>query len=122
MHSFILQDWTTIRGGVATVIQGEADWLDLSSYQDCIFFLDVREASGTPTITFQTSPTKDEALFQTMITATLMTASATGAAAIKATLTNAIVPVARFVRWQINGTITWDSTFRVIVAANSPGM
>jgi hypothetical protein len=24
-------------------------------------------------------------------------------------------------RWQINGTPTWDATFRVIVAANSPG-
>jgi hypothetical protein len=32
------------------------------------------------------------------------------------------VPVARYVRWQIVGTTTWDATFRIALAANSPGM
>lgn len=31
MHTFILQDWTTIRGGAGiSVTQHEAEWLDLA--------------------------------------------------------------------------------------------
>jgi hypothetical protein len=62
MHTFILQDWTTIRGSVtgATVIQQETEWLDLGPYQDVVFWVDVREASGNPVLTLQTAPFKDE--------------------------------------------------------------
>jgi hypothetical protein len=122
MHAFILQDWTTIRGGssVTTITQGESGWLDLTPYQDLYFWLDVREASGTPSIAFQTSPTKDDSLFTAIVAATTMTSSGSPAI-VKAPLSSATIPVARFVRWQINGTPTWDATFRVIVSANSPG-
>jgi hypothetical protein len=122
MHAFVLQDWTTIRGGstVTTITQGEAGWLDLTAYQDLVFWLDVREASGTPSITFQTSPTKDESLFTQMVTSTALSASSTPVV-VKALLSGASNPVARYVRWQLNGTPTWDATFRVLVAANSPG-
>jgi hypothetical protein len=48
MHAFILQDWTTIRGGVTTVTQSEPDWLDLTPYQDIVFWIDVREAPTRP--------------------------------------------------------------------------
>jgi hypothetical protein len=122
MHSFILQDWTTIRGGTGatTVTQGENSWLDLTPYQDIVLWVDVREASGTPTITFQTSPTKDESLFQNIVTGTSMVNNQV--TAVKALMSGATVPLARYLRWQINGTPTWDSTFRVFLAANSPGM
>jgi hypothetical protein len=122
MHSFILQDWTTIRGGVTTVTQGEDGWLDLSPYQDVVFWIDVREATSTPLIQFQTSPTKDDSLFTPMLSAAQTLTAATTPLVKAALLASANVPVARFVRWQINGTVTWDATFRVLVAANSPGM
>jgi hypothetical protein len=126
MHAFILQDWTTIRGAVTTVTQGEDSWLDLTAYQDLVFWVDCRETSGTatPTITFQTSPTKDESLFTAIATTTTLAASA-NPTVVKATLSLAVVPVARYVRWQLgcsSTASTWDATFRVLVAANSPGM
>jgi hypothetical protein len=124
MHAFILQEWTTIRGSVTTVTQGEDGWLDLTAYQDLVFWLDCRESSGstTPTIAFQTSPTKDESLFTNITAAVTMTAASTPQVA-KALLASATVPVARYVRWQIVGPSgTWDATFRVLVAANAPGM
>ncbi len=31
MRSYRWQDWTTIRGGVTTVTQGETEWLDLEA-------------------------------------------------------------------------------------------
>lgn len=123
MHAFILQDWITIRGAVATVTQGEDSWLDLTAYQDLVFWVDCREVTGTtPTITFQTAPTKDELLFTAMATATTFT-TVGNPNVVKATLSSAVVPVARYVRWQIVGPSgVWDSTFRVLIAANAPGM
>jgi hypothetical protein len=68
MHAFMLQDWITIRGSVTTITQGEDGWLDLTAYQDLVFWVDCREVTGTtPAISFQTSPTKDESLFTTVI-------------------------------------------------------
>jgi hypothetical protein len=122
MHAFILQDWTTIRGGVTTVTQGESEWLDLTAYQDVVFWVDCREASGSPSIQFQTSPTKDDSLFMNMMSSATSLTAATAPVIVKATLSAATNPLARFVRWSITGTVTWDATFRVLVAANSPGM
>ena len=122
MHSFILQDWTTIRGAAGlTVTQGEVGWLDLSPYQDLIFWIDCREITSTPSITFQTSPTKDESLF-TLIVAAQPLAALAGPSIVKALLSGATTPVARYVRWQVTAAAAWDATFRVLVAANSPGM
>ena len=122
MHSFILQDWTTIRGATSTnVTQGESGWLDLTPYQDLIFWLDCREVTGAVTITFQTAPTKDESLF-TLITTGSTLAAATTPTIIKALMTTGGTPVARYVRWTLTGPAsTYDATFRVYVAANSPG-
>jgi hypothetical protein len=118
MHSFILQDWTTIRGGsgVSTVTQQETDWLDLAAFQDVVFWIDVKETTGSPTLYLQTAPTLDDSFFQAMITGVAMTAAAAP------TVLSATVPLARYLRWQIVGTPTWDATFRIAVAANSPGM
>jgi hypothetical protein len=123
MHAFILQEWITIRGGVTTVTQGEDGWLDLTAYQDLVFWVDCREVTGTtPQISFQTSPTKDESLFTNVIAAANLAASASPVVS-KALLASATVPIARYLRWQIVGPAgTWDATFRVLIAANSPGM
>ena len=128
MHTFILQDWITIRGqslaSPPPIAQTEHEWLDLTPFQDVFFWLDVREVLGsTPTITFETSPTADESLFQPILAARQMSAGASPTV-IPAPMSIASVPVARFVRWKVQGPAStlWDVTFRVIVAANSPGM
>jgi hypothetical protein len=42
---------------------------------------------------------------------------------IKTPMLSASVPIARYLRWRLTSTNTpWDATFRIIVAANSPGM
>lgn len=129
MHSYILQDWITIRGaaGVTTVTQSESGWLDLSPYQDVTFWIDAREFTGTttPTLSFQTSPTKDEVLFQTMGSPVpLVLTTTTIAAPTNVFLASAAVPVARYVRWLLSGPAAggWDATFRVMVGANAHGL
>lgn len=126
MHTFILQDWITIQGSGsgagADVIQSKQDWLDLSSYQDVTFWLDVRDATAsTVTLTFETSPTADESLFQPMVAGTLLAAAVTPTI-VKAPMYSASVPIGRFLRWRLKATAAWDVTFRVLVAANSPGL
>ncbi len=127
MHAFILQDWNTIRGasGVSTVIQSEDCWLDLTPYQDVMFWVDCRAVTGTTVqIQFQTSPTKDDSLFTAMLAAATFVTSGPQISQVILSKTSG-VPLARYVRWMITSQTTtaqWDSTFRVLVAANSPGM
>jgi hypothetical protein len=126
MHAFILQDWNTIRGAstVTTVIQSEDNWLDLTPYQDVMFWVDCRALTGTTVqIQFQTSPTKDDTLFTAVVAAqTFLTSGVQVYQSILSKTTG--IPLARYVRWVVtsNVTVTWDATFRVLVAANAPGM
>ena len=126
MHAYLLQDWTTIRGasGVLTITQEEDGWLDLTPYQDVVFWIDAKASTNTPTITFQTSPSKDDVMFQALMPGTsLPSVGFTTPAVVSAFMLSASVPVARWVRWQLAAaTGTWDATFRVLVAANAPGM
>jgi hypothetical protein len=130
MDALMLCDWTTIKGVTAsgtTINQGEDQWLDVSPYLDLVFWVDCREvssASGGVTLNLQTAPTKDEAYFKTMITATNLTAlvAAEGPAAYTALASSAAVPVAAWLRWQLSCSATsWDVTFRIWVSANAPG-
>lgn len=122
MHTFILQDWTTIRGAAgATITQHESEWLDLSMYQDAVFWVDVREATASPTLTLQTAPTKDESFFQPIVAGFTVAGSATPTV-VSAFMTAASVPLARYLRWQLTSASAWDATFRIVVAANSPGL
>ena len=122
MHTFILQDYTTIRGvSGGTIIQNESGWLDLTPYQDLVFWTDVRDVQGgTVTFNFETSPTKDDALFANVITGIGLAAATIRQD--KALLGAATVPVARFLRWKLEGpAAAWSTTFRIYVAANSGG-
>ncbi len=127
MHSFVLQDWTTIRGAASTnVIQSESAYLDLSPYQDVIFWVDCREFTGTtPQISFQTAPIKDETLFLagSIVTPQNFTTSAVQVYKVILSSIGSGVPLSRWVRWYISApAAAWDATFRVFVAANAPGM
>ena len=48
MFGFVMQNWVTIRGAnnQASIIQQEESWLTLSSFQDIVFWLDVREVTN----------------------------------------------------------------------------
>ena len=127
MYGFVLQDWITIRGGsIADIIQGESTWMAFSSFQDIVFWLDVREMTtpGTSlTWYYETSPSKDNNLFSTMAS----TAIATLTPGLQTPLQKVIlasgpsVPLATWVRWRLSpsgSTTPWDATFRILVAAN----
>ncbi len=121
MRSYRWQDWTTIRGGVTTVTQGETEWLDLEACEDVFFWVQVSNVDGNPTLTYQTSPTLDDSLFTSMLT-TPITLVGNGSVVVTPVLMlTSAVPLARFVRWQLSGTPTWDVTFRVMVAGSTPG-
>ena len=139
MHTFVLQEWTTIRGASGgtgnpglTIVQSERGWLDLSPFQDLFAWVDVRET--TPGVTsninlfFDTSPTEDENFFVSMTGVNVPVISglvaATTPVIIKLPMLTAAVPLARFLRWRLFSTVsqTWDVTMRIVVAANSPGM
>ena len=122
MHTFILQDYSTIRGNSGTTItQNESGWLDLTPYQDLVFWVDTRELTGTTvTLRLQTSPTKDDAMFADVISSFTLSVAVVQKPAL---LSAASVPVARYLRWVLVGpATTWDATLRIYVAANSPGM
>lgn len=126
MHSYVLQEWTTIRGQLGgsgqTIVQTERDWLDLSPFQDVFFWVDCREVTGAVSIQFETSPAPDDSLFQLVTTATML-AAGPAPTIVKAPMLSATTPLSRFLRWKLTGPAsTWDATFRVLVAANSPGM
>lgn len=123
MHSYILQDWTTIRAGnISSITQGESGWLDLAPYQDVMFWIDVREYSGSaaPYVVFQTAPIKEDGLFQMM--AQVQLSSVTNPTPVL--LRTATTPLARWVRWQLTGPGTggWDATFRVLATCNAMGL
>lgn len=128
MDSLLLQDWTTIRGSstVTILTQSETDWLDLRLYQDVVAWLEVKEFSPppthNPTLVYQTSPTKDDALFFTMAYVPITTTGVMTTVMLKDAMPPGSPPCARWFRWQIQiGGFPWDLTFRVYVAANRVG-
>jgi hypothetical protein len=135
MHSFVLQDWNTIRGGssIATVTQSEHQWLSLDGYQDLLAWIDVREFTGggqnTVTFNLQTAPLKDEVLFSTMEPTPLAVTQALTVPSVRkvvlAVSSTWTVPLGRFVRWQLVTAAlpssSWDVTFRILVCANPLG-
>jgi hypothetical protein len=71
MENHVFQDWITAAGASTTPFVQEAkDWLGLASFSDVVFYLEIKQLVGTPapglTWNFQTAPTKDERLFQTL--------------------------------------------------------
>jgi hypothetical protein len=133
MHTFVLQDWVTIRGQGFSVAQSEPGWLDLTPFQDLFAWVDVREVvngASTVDLYLETAPTEDESFFQSMsgpfIPAVAALAANNAPNIVKLPMLSAAVPVSRFLRWRLNfngtGGTTWDVTMRIVVAANSPGM
>jgi len=142
MRSFVLADWNTVRGQSASpatqVTQDETTYLDLEQYSDVVIYLDVRElttggGANIVTFNFETAPSKDDprdssgnpTFFQTIASQSLTSASSiSNTFVLRVLMMTASVPLARYLRWRVVGPTsqTWDTTFRAIVAANSPGL
>ena len=123
MHSFVLSDWTTAAGPLnSTFTQDESGWLDLAPFQDVVIYLDVREVTSTPTIFFETSPCREDGLFQSLASTTM--SAGAQPSVLRGVMLGSAVPLARYLRWKISGLpgAGWDATFRALVVANSPGM
>lgn len=127
MYSFVLQDWITVGGAAgASVIQGEKDWLDMSPFQDVVAWIDIRNAptSNQPSLKLETAPSKDDLLFMFMGSGAGITMIANPVPTVAQYLMgSATVPVAECLRWKITGgAVAWEVTFRILVAANAPGL
>jgi hypothetical protein len=130
MYGLMLQDWTTIQGGSVNIVtQAEADWLDLSRFQDVFFFIEVRaltKAGATNILLYvETAPTKDPMTFQNMAFVNLATGTSPIYVPILASqASGGAAGLTRWVRWTLlpsGGTLSgnWSTTFRVTCAANS---
>jgi hypothetical protein len=130
MQGFLLQPWTTVRataGSVLSLTQDEEEWLDLSSYADAAFWVDVWDvvlpsgSSPTPQVylTLQTSPTRDESCFMPIAGPLILNANTVSnvASLIKSVRGTSTVPLARWVRWQLtvpsSSSGSWGLTFRI---------
>jgi hypothetical protein len=119
--SFLLQDWNTVRGNftTVTVTQQESDYADLAPFQDVVVFIEVADVAGTPTIQIQTSPTKDDVLFQSM-DATASFNPSVGVATKVLRYSSVTVPLARYLRWKFTtaSSAPWSCTFRIWLSPN----
>ncbi len=123
MYGLVLQDWVTVRGATtAPLIQEETDWLVTTDYQDLMAWIDVRASTNPPIIHLETSPSIDDVLFASMNSSGYLM-SFTGPLVAQLQLGVAAVPLAQFLRWRILPSVaSWDATFRILVAANAPGL
>ena len=110
-----LTDWITLNGNSSTdeVVQSMRDWIDASAYADCVFYLAVRDYSGSPTVHYQTSPTEDEVFWQDMATEAV---TSTTSQLEKVAYASASTPLARYIRYKITGTAAWSLTFKIGVS------
>jgi hypothetical protein len=126
MYSFVLQDWinvTTPAGG--TVTQTESEWLDMSPFQDVVAWVDVRSVNAlpAPTLFLETAPSKDDILFKPMTTLGWAMAVGSSPTVLQFLMGSADVPVAQCLRWKITGGASGIAvTFRILIAANAPGL
>jgi hypothetical protein len=126
MYGLLLCDWTRVLGTSTSspIIQGEDQWLDLAPYQDVVYWVDVRDVSGTVQLNLETAPTKDDLYFKPMVSAAGLTtlAAGVGPVAYPALVSSALVPLARWVRWKlISASGTWNVTMRIFASVNAPG-
>ena len=120
MQAALLQPWITVNANsalVGTFVQDADSWADFALFSGVTFWVDVADVQvptgNTVQLTFQTSPTLDNADFQPLAPS-LTLAPSTTPYVVPATFLQNTVPLARWVRWVLTGPIaTWGATFRV---------
>ena len=130
MHGVLLQDWTCVLSSSAadSIAQSELLWLDVDDYRDAIFWLECKSVvlggASAVVLAYQSSATKDEALFASMSTFPLGVTSVPFITKVLEAQDPAI-PLSRWLRWriQIAGTPSsaWGATFRIFCALNPSG-
>ncbi len=123
MRPIIMQDWITIRGAANTsVIQDVGQWLFTGPFQDMTFLVDVAEMTSSPTMSIETGPSKDPALFLEAV-APQLSAGGFGVglnAGNVLLVANPNVPIGAWTRWKLNAAAaTWDVTFRILATGNT---
>jgi hypothetical protein len=109
MDSMLLQDWISVADNSqevgAGIAQGAPGYIDVSEYQDLVFYLHVPSpiTSGPlPQIEYQTSPCADDASFLPMVT--VPSTFLGGGILVTPVLGKyAAVPPAKYVRWYCGG-------------------
>lgn len=84
----------------------------------------MRNAANTPSLKLETAPSKDESLFMYMGSgAGIAMVGSSMPTVVQYLMGSATVPIAECLRWKIiGGAVTWQATFRILVAANAPGL
>ncbi len=125
MDPCLLSDWIAISGSssVTSITQPASQWKDLADHEDAVFFLEVKELSGTVTMFYESSPTCQDQLFVPVIPAFTMAA---GKKVDPALFSTGGFPLCRYLRWRLTGSnaggAPWSSTFRIWVALYSYGV
>ncbi len=121
----LLQDWTTIVGsGTTSIVQSLAEWTDLAKLADVMFWLEVRSVtnpgSGNVELSYETSPTREGALFRALATSNVVVGTEPIVTKIRLADRPA-VPLARWVRWKLRGTDSgaWSVTFRLFAGGGA---
>ncbi len=115
MEALLLQDYTTIRTSTQQVVQPAYGWLDLGDLEDVVLYTDVREATNSPALIYETAPAPIDSAFVTIVPQFTMTV---GLRTDKVFTSSANVAVSRYLRWRIPlGVGVSDATFRIWVAA-----
>ncbi len=120
-QAILLQDWCSVSGSSsATITQPVDDYADLAAYQDIVVFLEVSDFN-TALMSYQTSPSKDETLFQNMLAPFAMAMNVTRSVL---RYSSATVPLARYFRWKLSPSAgaTFFASFRIWLAANPSGV
>ncbi len=113
-------DWITLAGdGTTPIVQSSARWADFARFTDAVLWLEVRSVSepagGSVTLAYETAPAQDERLFRAFWTQALAPTTEPIITKLR-TGDQPVVPLARWVRWKVQGTATgpWSVTFRVL--------
>jgi len=117
-HPILLQDWITARGntGATIVSQQESSYADLKGYLDVAIHLQVADFSASSNLDIQTSPTKEEGFFRTMLGFPISSAAVFFGVSRYA---SAAIPLTRWVRWQLTGVgVPPVLTFRIWLVGN----
>lgn len=133
MHTFLLQDWTTISlGPLATgwVVQDPSGYLDLEPFESYVAWVETRNVnvgSGSNVqIWLETAPVEEDTFFYGILNPNPTTVTLALGVQVVTNLLNAplpnIAPLARFLRWKLVGANNASATFRILISAHCPFM
>ena len=134
MQGYSMQSWMSARGTgpeVVEFIQDAANWLEIAELTDAAFVIQVSEltlpggASPQPlSLTIETAPTVDSALFRAVAPALVFDGTNVKASAtpylLKSVRTPSTVPLAALLRWRVDvpgASGPWAINFRIQMVA-----